>query len=276
MSVSILVVDDEADVADLFRQQFRREVRQGQYVIHFAQSAEEALDKLGDGISPELIVVYSDINMPGMDGLGLLRRVKEQHAHLPVIMVTAYGDDERRRAETTQRSIDAEAGFAVRDAIDAAVRLDAHAALCAFVDEHAHDLFRRVVAEQLAEFLLVVRDAMPLDELDEIGRRVARQRGFAEVRIGREVLRGRRAEVGEVAAPAAGHEDFLADLVCVFDDEYAKAALGGERGAEQSRGATAEQDRVERAFGTRCVVHRVAVNARPPTRTSRTRSPPIQ
>lgn len=97
MSVSILVVDDEPDVADLFRQQFRREVRQGQYVIHFAQSAEEALGKLGDGISPELIVVYSDINMPGMDGLGLLREVKERHADLPVIMVTAYGDDERRR-----------------------------------------------------------------------------------------------------------------------------------------------------------------------------------
>jgi CheY-like chemotaxis protein len=97
MSVSILVVDDEPDVADLFRQQFRREVRQGQYVIHFAQSAEEALDKLGGGISPELIVVYSDINMPGMDGLGLLRQVKERHADLPVIMVTAYGDDERRR-----------------------------------------------------------------------------------------------------------------------------------------------------------------------------------
>jgi CheY-like chemotaxis protein len=97
MSVSILVVDDEADVAELFRQQFRREVRQGQYVIHFAQSAEEALDKLDDGIRPELIVVLSDINMPGMDGLGLLRRVKEQRADLPVIMVTAYGDDERRR-----------------------------------------------------------------------------------------------------------------------------------------------------------------------------------
>jgi len=97
MSVSILVVDDEADVAELFRQQFRREVRQGQYVMHFAQSAEEALGKLQDGIRPELIVLLSDINMPGMDGLGLLRKVKEQHAHLPVIMVTAYGDDERRR-----------------------------------------------------------------------------------------------------------------------------------------------------------------------------------
>ncbi len=97
MSVSILVVDDEADVAELFRQQFRREVRQGDYVMHFAQSAEEALGMLDDGIRPELIVVLSDINMPGMDGLGLLRKVKEQHADLPVIMVTAYGDDERRR-----------------------------------------------------------------------------------------------------------------------------------------------------------------------------------
>ena len=96
MSVSILVVDDEADVAELFRQQFRREVRQGRYVMHFAQSAEQALALLGDGIRPELIVILSDINMPGMDGLGLLREIKAQRADLPVIMVTAYGDDERR------------------------------------------------------------------------------------------------------------------------------------------------------------------------------------
>lgn len=97
MSVSILVVDDEADVADLFRQQFRREVRQGEYVIHFAQSAEDALNRLGDGIAPELFVILSDINMPGMDGLGLLREIKVRRADLPVFMVTAYGDDERRR-----------------------------------------------------------------------------------------------------------------------------------------------------------------------------------
>jgi CheY-like chemotaxis protein len=97
MSVSMMVVDDEADVAELFRQQFRREVRQGQYVMHFAGSAEEALGKLDEGVDPELIVVLSDINMPGMDGLGLLREVKRRHAELPVIMVTAYGDDERRR-----------------------------------------------------------------------------------------------------------------------------------------------------------------------------------
>jgi CheY-like chemotaxis protein len=97
MSVSILVVDDEADVAELFRQQFRREVRQGHYVMHFAQSAEEALGKLEDGVQPELIVILSDINMPGMDGLGLLQKVKAQRADLAVIMVTAYGDDERRQ-----------------------------------------------------------------------------------------------------------------------------------------------------------------------------------
>ena len=65
--------------------------------MHFALSAEEALGKLGDGIRPALIVILSDINMPGMDGLGLLREVKARHADLPVIMVTAYGDDERRR-----------------------------------------------------------------------------------------------------------------------------------------------------------------------------------
>jgi CheY-like chemotaxis protein len=100
MSVSILVVDDEADVADLFRQQFRREVRQGLYVIHFAQSAEEALVRLEGGIEPELIVILSDINMPGMDGLSLLQTIKQRHAGVPVFMVTAYGDDDRRRKAT--------------------------------------------------------------------------------------------------------------------------------------------------------------------------------
>ena len=97
MSVSILVVDDEADVAELFRQRFRREVRQGQYVLHFAASGEEALNKLAGEIEPQLIVILSDINMPGMDGLSLLREVKQQQPNLPVMMVTAYGDDERRR-----------------------------------------------------------------------------------------------------------------------------------------------------------------------------------
>jgi len=97
MSVSILVVDDEPDVADLFRQRFRREARQGTYVLHFAQSGEEALELLAGEIRPTLIVILSDINMPGMDGLQLLREVKQRQPDLPVLMVTAYGDDERRQ-----------------------------------------------------------------------------------------------------------------------------------------------------------------------------------
>ncbi|HEV2334858.1 MAG TPA: response regulator [Stellaceae bacterium] len=97
MSVSILIVDDETDVADLFRQRFRRETRQGTYVLHFAYSGEQALEKLEGEIEPQLIVILSDINMPGMDGLALLREVKARRPQLPVMMVTAYGDDERRR-----------------------------------------------------------------------------------------------------------------------------------------------------------------------------------
>ncbi|MGH7072901.1 MAG: response regulator [Stellaceae bacterium] len=97
MSVSILIVDDEPDVADMFRQRFRREARQGTYVLHVAGSGEEALDRLGGPIQPELLVILSDINMPGMDGLALLREVKRRWPDLPVMMVTAYGDEERRR-----------------------------------------------------------------------------------------------------------------------------------------------------------------------------------
>ena len=97
MSVSILVVDDEPDVAELFRQRFRRETRQGTYVMHFAGSGEQALDLLAQEIQPELIVILSDINMPGMDGLQLLGEIKQRRPDLPVMMVTAYGDDDRRR-----------------------------------------------------------------------------------------------------------------------------------------------------------------------------------
>jgi len=96
MSVSILVVDD-TDVGELFRQHFRREARQGTYVLHFAASGEEALDKLCAGIEPRLRVILSDINMPVMDGQELLREIKTRRPDLPVMMVTAYGDDERRR-----------------------------------------------------------------------------------------------------------------------------------------------------------------------------------
>ncbi len=94
---SILVVDDEPDVAELFRQRFRRETRQGEYVMHFASSGTEALERLAAEIEPALLAVLSDINMPGMDGLELLAAIKQRFPYLPVMMVTAYGDDERRK-----------------------------------------------------------------------------------------------------------------------------------------------------------------------------------
>jgi two-component system, response regulator, stage 0 sporulation protein F len=97
MSVSILVVDDEPDVAELFRQRFRGETRRGKYVLHYATSGADALDRLAGEIEPTLIAVLSDINMPGMDGLQLLGEIKQRFPELPVMMVTAYGDDERRR-----------------------------------------------------------------------------------------------------------------------------------------------------------------------------------
>src|SRR4051794_19129356 len=102
MTVSILVVDDESDVAELFHQRFRREVRQGTYAMHFASSGEEALEKLAGGIEPTLIVILSDINMPRMDGPALLREVKAQQPGLPVMM----GDRPwRRRAPASGRRL---------------------------------------------------------------------------------------------------------------------------------------------------------------------------
>jgi CheY-like chemotaxis protein len=102
MSASILVVDDEPDVAELFRQRFRRETRQGTYVLHCAASGMEALDCLAGEIQPTLIAVLSDINMPGMDGLQPLAEIKQRRPDLPVMMVTAYGDDEHRRRAADQ------------------------------------------------------------------------------------------------------------------------------------------------------------------------------
>ena len=106
MSVSILIVDDEPDVAELFRQRFRRETRHGVYVLHFALSAEEALERLAGEIEPQLIVILSDINMPGMDGLRLLHEIKQRWPHFPVMMVTAYGDEERRRRAAEEGAVD--------------------------------------------------------------------------------------------------------------------------------------------------------------------------
>jgi len=101
MAVSIMVVDDEPDIAELFRRRFRRELQSHIYVFHFVASGEEALRLLEEGIEPELMLILSDINMPGMSGMELLRRVKHLKPKLPVAMITAYGDP-----ESEQRAID--------------------------------------------------------------------------------------------------------------------------------------------------------------------------
>jgi DNA-binding NtrC family response regulator len=92
MTVIVLVVDDEPDVETLFRQQFRREVRQGLYKLDFALSGMAALEKLQGHVGAEIILLVSDINMPGMTGLELLPVVKERRPDLPVFMISAYGD----------------------------------------------------------------------------------------------------------------------------------------------------------------------------------------
>ena len=89
-----LVVDDETDVQFLFSQKFRREVRAGRLEFVFAESGEQALDKLREGEAADVVVVLSDINMPGMSGLDLLAVVRDEFPDLEVYMVTAYDDGE--------------------------------------------------------------------------------------------------------------------------------------------------------------------------------------
>ena len=93
MSTYILVVDDEPDVEHLFRQQFRRDIRSGPFVMEFAASAPEALERAKAIADPMLILILSDINMPCMSGLELLLKVKAARPDVPVIMITAYGDE---------------------------------------------------------------------------------------------------------------------------------------------------------------------------------------
>jgi CheY-like chemotaxis protein len=93
----ILVVDDEPDVEVLFRQQFRRDHRSGRFTMEFAQSAPAALQRITDAEGASLILVLSDINMPGMSGLELLPRAKALRPDVPVTMITAYGDADTKR-----------------------------------------------------------------------------------------------------------------------------------------------------------------------------------
>jgi two-component system response regulator (stage 0 sporulation protein F) len=90
----ILIVDDERDVETLFRQKFRKEVRNGDLELAFAFSGDEALRILSEDEPPEVVYVFSDINMPGMTGLELLKKVKDRFPTINVSMISAYGDTE--------------------------------------------------------------------------------------------------------------------------------------------------------------------------------------
>jgi len=97
VTLLVLVVDDEPDVEVLFRQQFRRELRNGRFTMEFAQSAPTALQRISDVETATLILILSDINMPGMSGLELLPRARAARPDVPIIMITAYGDAETKR-----------------------------------------------------------------------------------------------------------------------------------------------------------------------------------
>ena len=101
MNLLILVVDDEPDVETLFRQQFRHDIRAGRFTMEFAQSAPAALERITNAADASIILILSDINMPGMSGLELLPKAKAIRPDVLIIMITAYGD-----ADTKQKALE--------------------------------------------------------------------------------------------------------------------------------------------------------------------------
>ena len=105
MSTRILVVDDEPDVETMFRQHFRRELRSGRFIMEFALSAPAALAYVKATADPSLILILSDINMPGMSGLEMLPKMRAERPNVPVIMITAYGDEATKRYAIAQGAV---------------------------------------------------------------------------------------------------------------------------------------------------------------------------
>ena len=97
MKLLVLVVDHEVDVETLFRQHFRRDLRAERFVMAFVLSAPDALRFITEAQGPSLVLILSDVNMPGMNGLEFLPRAKALRPDVPVIMVTACGDPETKR-----------------------------------------------------------------------------------------------------------------------------------------------------------------------------------
>lgn len=125
MTRLVLVVDDEPDVETLFRQHFRKDLRAGYFTMEFARDAATALERIVDAAGVTLILILSDINMPGMSGLEFLPRARAARPDVPVVMITAYGD-----AETERKALDGGAeGFLTKPIDFAALRGEIHARL---------------------------------------------------------------------------------------------------------------------------------------------------
>ena len=92
--MKFLVVDDERDVEMLFKQKFRKEIRSGLIELEFAFSGQDALARLQNTQPPDVMYIFSDINMPGMSGLEMLEKIKSQFPQIQVSMISAYGDDD--------------------------------------------------------------------------------------------------------------------------------------------------------------------------------------
>ena len=105
MSTYIVVVDDEPDVESMFRQHFRRDLRSGRFIMEFALSGPTALERVKTIADPSLILILSDINMPGMSGLEMLPKMRAERPNVPVIMITAYGDENTKRYAIAQGAV---------------------------------------------------------------------------------------------------------------------------------------------------------------------------
>jgi CheY-like chemotaxis protein len=105
LSTHILVVDDEPDVESMFCQHFRRDLRSGRFIMEFALSGAAALERVKIIADASLILILSDINMPGMSGLEMLPKMRAERPNIPVIMITAYGDENTKRYAIAQGAV---------------------------------------------------------------------------------------------------------------------------------------------------------------------------
>lgn len=95
IKMKILIVDDETDIESLFRQKFKNEIKEGKVEFQFFFSGENAIEYLTEINAADIVLILSDINMPGMNGLELLRLLKQKFPAIKVFMITAYDDEQK-------------------------------------------------------------------------------------------------------------------------------------------------------------------------------------